>query len=1007
MADKKTIDLLPVVHYGPHGESNRANPSKTKYAEQKAGILPNWTMVKSQSNEEPEKEAEGGLIHRQSNKRKFAAGGRALMMADGGAAALPPGFELEGAAPAATLQPQQLMQQQSTPGLPPGFELEASPEEQYGTPGQQAITGLEGAGSGVITAPGMAALERGLGVSPEAIRMRQEVNPWAHGLGETAGLAGSMFTGVGEAAGLAKVGEAASAITGLAKAGEAASFGAKVGDAAVRSAAEMAVLGGSDEAAKVILQDPNQTAQSAMANIGLSAVFGGITGGALGTVSPLWKATIGPAVEEKLEVMKSVLNGSKHLTPKTGIEESIKGLDIGDEITPLEKALLSEEGHLALPALERDRPEVLEAIEGIHDKVANSVVESAGVHPDDVMEYDKAFAGNQLKDNLVKEVKNAIEPIEVKLNAHEAENAHIEIPDEARLDHFGRMVERGMTKFTPTSEYADLYSKYGQQLLDAENVSGVQKIESELGGKIRGLSRGGAGVDQNIVDALRDIRDMTREYKYNSIEKSISSIAGGAPEATGLATEKIASQRAALNEYRQAAQLMEQMQDHFDLGHFAGKMTLANKINSLSGEQAMRKLSFKNNMEAISFLQQNFPNTFEAIRKNEVREFLKPSMMSGAKKGTALDIKRLESSIASTQAGNATYLRTILPQETLMRAAHARTVLDSLPDLRSSKTAKWTEKLMAHLPASALAAVQFLLGRNPLSGIIIGEMTSRLQQNLPDAIKLSYLKWLGTDAPIQSGAFKSMVDTINHALKYQANTQSAVKAVFKAAGAVGTKALAEVPSENDRNKLDKQITKYQQNPTIFAEHQAQSQLGHYMPETQGALTTSSTQALKYLQTLKPQPHVTGILDKQEPPLPLEHARYDRALNIAIHPNIVLQRIKDGTLQISDIADLHNMYPALYQNMTNLLTQEMTAAQSKGVNIPYRTRIALSTFLGQPLDTTMQPMSIQAAQPMPIPMPAMQGGAKGKTRKGTSTLGKSNSSYQTADQSAEGDRGNRE
>jgi hypothetical protein len=30
------------VNYGPHGEANRANPANTKYAEQKAGLLPEW-----------------------------------------------------------------------------------------------------------------------------------------------------------------------------------------------------------------------------------------------------------------------------------------------------------------------------------------------------------------------------------------------------------------------------------------------------------------------------------------------------------------------------------------------------------------------------------------------------------------------------------------------------------------------------------------------------------------------------------------------------------------------------------------------------------------------------------------------------------------------------------------------------------------------------------------------------------------------------------------------------
>ena len=34
------------VNFGPHGESNRANPQQTVFADQKAGLLPDWTMEK-------------------------------------------------------------------------------------------------------------------------------------------------------------------------------------------------------------------------------------------------------------------------------------------------------------------------------------------------------------------------------------------------------------------------------------------------------------------------------------------------------------------------------------------------------------------------------------------------------------------------------------------------------------------------------------------------------------------------------------------------------------------------------------------------------------------------------------------------------------------------------------------------------------------------------------------------------------------------------------------------
>jgi len=183
-------------------------------------------------------------------------------------------------------------------------------------------------------------------------------------------------------------------------------------------------------------------------------------------------------------------------------------------------------------------------------------------------------------------------------------------------------------------------------------------------------------------------------------------------------------------------------------------------------------------------------------------------------------------------------------------------------------------------------------------------------------------------------------------------------------------------------------------------------LGDYLPSHQTALTKASTQVVQYLQSIKPQPHTFGPLDKPVPPQPPEVARYNRALDIATQPAIVMQHIKDGTLQASDIQDLHNMYPQLYQSMAQKLTNTMSSRHSEEESIPYRTRIGISLFLGQPVDASMSPTSIMAAQPQPKTPP--QGGQQGQTRPKPAKVDPKNAkSYMTANQSAESNRSNRD
>jgi hypothetical protein len=61
------------VNFGPHGEANRKNPNQTVYADQKAGLMPDWThkpvsgLGKSEEYEELEK---GSLQRRMGNPKK-------------------------------------------------------------------------------------------------------------------------------------------------------------------------------------------------------------------------------------------------------------------------------------------------------------------------------------------------------------------------------------------------------------------------------------------------------------------------------------------------------------------------------------------------------------------------------------------------------------------------------------------------------------------------------------------------------------------------------------------------------------------------------------------------------------------------------------------------------------------------------------------------------------------------------------------------------------------------
>lgn len=184
-----------------------------------------------------------------------------------------------------------------------------------------------------------------------------------------------------------------------------------------------------------------------------------------------------------------------------------------------------------------------------------------------------------------------------------------------------------------------------------------------------------------------------------------------------------------------------------------------------------------------------------------------------------------------------------------------------------------------------------------------------------------------------------------------------------------------------------------------------NEIGAYAPQHAAVLSKNITSAVDYINNARPKPTQTGMMNTPIPPSPSDMARYYQKLAIVQQPLAVLPKIKDGTLLPSDVAILKTIYPEYHAKISRQLMQEIVQAQHDGKLVPYKTKQALSLFLGQNMTNSLDPMSIQAAQPMPR-QPANQPAGTGKAKKKQS-LDKAPGMYKTADQSAEADRSTRE
>lgn len=206
--------------------------------------------------------------------------------------------------------------------LPKGLGEFIAPEmneEKYGSPLEVAKTFLEGAASDASFGLSKG-VERAFGVKPEDMRLREETNPIAAGTGKAAGFIGSAFVPGGAAKVLGKAGKAVASAAGL----------TGLGGAAARLATEGALYQSSNELAKMFEQDPDQTMQTALSHIGLSAVIAPALGVPLEGAGKLWSASVGKklapylqAVKDKAGVASTELAGPNSAALYSGVPEAV------------------------------------------------------------------------------------------------------------------------------------------------------------------------------------------------------------------------------------------------------------------------------------------------------------------------------------------------------------------------------------------------------------------------------------------------------------------------------------------------------------------------------------------------------------------------------------------------------------------------------------------------------------------------------------------------------------
>lgn len=941
--------------------------------------------------------------------------------------------------------------------------------EKYGGLGEMAKTAVEGGlesatfglSTGLETGLGIS--------TPEDIQGRREENPISHGVGQVAGLVGSaaLLPGAGAAGALEKAGVGAAKSIGLgaeaatletanaarlagltakeasavarATAAQSFSTGARVASAGVRAAAETALFQAGDEISQSF-SDPQKSIGTHLADIGLAGVLGGVGGVGVKGISELWHSTKGAMTAGALnDLLNKASNGAEFNSMLAGMEPAeraafldnasaqakIDALVSPETATDEAKGFLSEVRKLKPNADEivsslervapgeRATPGMLSASKLVQDTDSDIIKRgtAAGIaRANQVGRIEKSLAqsgeslfseasnasehsvGKEVNDGVKSWVEERQKYFQKEYGAHREDFKNMELGKSLKKDAVTEFLSDGGINAAPDSNAAKTANRLAKNMLNLKNVEHVMDLRTVVNGEIQ--AQLGPGGDGAVLQVLKRAKSTLTELREDGM-KFATEATGIGNEAGSIASERIANIRRIDAEFAQYKTKLNMMGIQSGIGDVSGTHQLAKKLMKQSTESWATRIFDTRDLDALRFFKAEFPKEFETARKFKLQQLKEKAISTAQGKNSAFEIGTALREIDKIDHPETREI--LFGKGSARKIDDLQTIYRALP---ANANPSGTGSLIARM--SMFTPDGFIL--NVADGIkyALSEQIPKLQAatgGSKKAVEMAGLMALKSGAPIEPTAFKRLVDFAQSTIAGETKLASMSRDVFSTAPLV----LASKLSAPAREKLDEKLKGLAENPNpLFDVGQG---VGHYAPDHGSQLAMTTVQAVNYLNSLRPKTSKKNPLDSEPVVNQAQKAAYNRALDIAIDPSILLPAIKNGSISANDIKHIQAINPGFHAAVAAKLQKNLIDHVHGEKNVPYKTRIGLSMWLGQPMDSSLTGETIRATQPK-MPHQPGQGQHVGGLKSGLKSLDKLSDQFQTPSQARELQHGGR-
>jgi hypothetical protein len=741
---------------------------------------------------------------------------------------------------------------------------------------------------------------------------------------------------------------------------------ANAGAKATGSAVEGAFYGAGHIISEDALGNAELNAESLLANVGMGALIGGAAGGVLGGVGAVGKAGLEASkkLTEPIQPFFRKLLGAKDLPDEVGILGSLGQLknDVGDlrnRAQRLEVELTT--GAQSANQRVRDAESILNETPSIFGQEVQRVAErnrtklqrGASEVFEEASQRTEREVGRQVVDEMKTILQKKYDPFNIAYEEIRKHTPHIDI-DMVGMNRTAKNISKlGGKLGAKGGDIAAATEREALLIGQQRTLQDLRNYISEVKGRSRQQFQSG---NSPMGYALKEVAKKAEALEKRTILREADKLARlGAPDAQLVGKQLISNIRTTNREYAEFMQFLRAFGDEGRLGKARNFSQVIEKLDSLDPETVAKKFFDPNRMDAINFMQKNFPSQFEELRRLKLAQLAEEVSERNPTHGLQYNMAALERNFDKL-GKTPEYREVLFGKKGVQTIDDVVTLNKAIPGVSNpSRTdiRKDFERLLTPVLWARDAA---------LLGILKG--AKNVSQESQAVRGMQGLAQVEKSQKKISKVIKTTVDRFLRGAERVKDTTPAATTNFLMDTFYSEKRKKDDTPEAAFQSRADEIARFVGNPALLQQNLEMSTAGlaNVAPKTAQALQIKVNQTVQFLNSKLPSNPAAGrtsnLAIRKWKPSTVELKKFERYMRAVEKPISVIKDLDRGVVNREGVETLKVVYPEIYGNLVREVTDRIAELRT---DLPYKKRLLLSNLLDVPIDLAQEPDFLASLQ----------------------------------------------